>query len=1197
MKVNLVMDHKKDKNSALINKIKSILQREDTLLFIGSGISCWSNLPSWTGLVKQLAEFMENEGYNPEPVLKEMTNNLLVAASIGINQLSKPAFKAFIRNSCKVGHAKPHEIHRKIANLGARCYVTTNYDQLLEDALRAHQSSYHFQVITNKQPTDCATIMQVREKDFIFKPHGDIDDTESIVLTHEQYRELYGAKSYTLKTLETLLLTRTAVFLGFGLKDPDFLSIKDTIETTFKGSTCTHYAIMPDMEDDEKQYWFKNFGIQILSYDTKKLDNNVCDHTQLLKVLDSLSNEECYDVVDDKSSIANDVSDEMLNDSSILSILRYVSALNFKLHIENNIEFPLIATQVNKFRYYQKLSIDYLFQRNNDNLILIGNPGAGKSYSLKKYCNELSYNVRELCIRGSTDFTFLNIPLYIDLKHYNGSIWKMAEEQFALGISLEFLISKGMVVFVIDSFNEMPREYFENGLYEKDISEFLSTVKYCRVIIGSRTDEGLGKFNYPIYKLEEIDINFVLNYFEVNNIKIDEMFKYEILRLLQKPLFFKLLCDKKIEIEVNSTPKRIYDSFFDNLSKDFENRYGYKVDFIDMLKSIAYIATDEGREAFSYMELYTHIRKWINRHSSILIDERTVINWLIESQQFLVPAPKMRLSFFHQSITEYLASFEFANLYRSSPNQLSRCLKFTRWDQTLFLTLGFLNELESSEFIRYILETDIKLAVSASKYVEYGSEEIVSKILEYLISCKDFGSYNFNFNISGVIKNLPVTKQHEAQLRVLLDQHNMLGGDAAELLERIYGSKVKDELIEEMFSNVDDFNYMQSLGSLLSKYVSEAECIDIIRKLKQTKCSSIDSITSGFRQLFKNHSIDVLIEAFKPYEKLNTIQLGLLCDLLRDEHSQLSLKICADLIKLRVGEAIFSMYMLLEYGNVEFDINLFDDNFINSIEFLFTDKRYGKWAVSLLETSCKLCMELKERISSRMPKIMGEAKLIYLYCLRDKYQDQFWSEYFSYIENNTKQYDIIEGFENLEWSNLGTKMLELILKLRNIDILYSFLESIRNKTISFKISFEIVSSLLEWIYTSKASFENNTDSFILYLTGEFIAKHTDVEVQNKIVELFNGIGCIYRGFLGNFVLKHMNQLKVNDLSDDAINYLILKLYKKDGANNLLRYISSESFVEEYLIPLLSKDEEPLKSNLQEVLDSLGEHHMRRYNVF
>ena len=40
-------------------QLKPALKQEDTILFIGSGISCWAGLPSWTGLINRLADYLE----------------------------------------------------------------------------------------------------------------------------------------------------------------------------------------------------------------------------------------------------------------------------------------------------------------------------------------------------------------------------------------------------------------------------------------------------------------------------------------------------------------------------------------------------------------------------------------------------------------------------------------------------------------------------------------------------------------------------------------------------------------------------------------------------------------------------------------------------------------------------------------------------------------------------------------------------------------------------------------------------------------------------------------------------------------------------------------------------------------------------------------------------------------------------------
>ena len=87
---------------------------------------------------------------------------------------------------------------------------------------------------------------------YILKSHGDIDDIESIILTREDYAKLYQDTSNIAQTLKTLFLTRTVIFVGFGLNDPDFDYIRDHITNTYGCKQIVHYAIMPDMEEGQK---------------------------------------------------------------------------------------------------------------------------------------------------------------------------------------------------------------------------------------------------------------------------------------------------------------------------------------------------------------------------------------------------------------------------------------------------------------------------------------------------------------------------------------------------------------------------------------------------------------------------------------------------------------------------------------------------------------------------------------------------------------------------------------------------------------------------------------------------------------------------------------------------------------------------------------------------------------------------------
>ncbi len=195
------------------DQLRHAVQQEDTVLFIGSGISCWSDLPSWYGLLKQLANYLKSSDRDSQLVLKEIDQDLLQSASYGFDQMTHAEIGEFIRQACQFGNAHPHEIHRKIVSFGARCFITTNYDRLLEDSLRKWQSHHPFHTITNKQPFEQANIVQAKTLDFVFKPHGDVEDADSVVLTREHYRKLLegGERNYSLESLKTLLITRRVV--------------------------------------------------------------------------------------------------------------------------------------------------------------------------------------------------------------------------------------------------------------------------------------------------------------------------------------------------------------------------------------------------------------------------------------------------------------------------------------------------------------------------------------------------------------------------------------------------------------------------------------------------------------------------------------------------------------------------------------------------------------------------------------------------------------------------------------------------------------------------------------------------------------------------------------------------------------------------------------------------------------------------
>ena len=485
----------------LHRKLKRILAEDGTVLFIGSGISMWSGLPGWGQLLDEMANFVEQKGKDAGNIRYYSNSKPLLAADLGCEALGDNGLKLFIQSACRKGIAEPDIIHQLIINLGVSCYITTNYDQLLEQALKDNGLFKRFKVITNQEPAECAGLLLFNKRNFIFKPHGDMDKIESIILSERQYNDLYesGNKFYAYRALETLLTTRNVVFVGFGLTDPDFIRIMEKVRNEFHTNLYTHYAIMPDVSQIMKEYWYKNYGLEILSYETKVTENG-CDYSNLLEVLDSLATKN-RKPVKPKVIIKNEKKFRITKKLR-QGLNRFVWNSMQQLRIPEGLIFPLMVRVPDKYkRNYEYISVEDILSSDVRKFILTGNPGVGKTYFLKRYCIAQLKHLRKWCESGKTG-RIPQIPIYIDLKNYCGgnSIKTLIKDQFPEEIPILEWVNEGKALLLFDSFNEVERTYLENGSCIREIREYSYN---CDIVIATRFKDALDIY-LPVYQLEEV---------------------------------------------------------------------------------------------------------------------------------------------------------------------------------------------------------------------------------------------------------------------------------------------------------------------------------------------------------------------------------------------------------------------------------------------------------------------------------------------------------------------------------------------------------------------------------------------------------------------------------------------------------------------------------------------------------------------
>ena len=770
-----------------ITSIRKFLDQPDCIIFVGSGISQWAGLPSWSGLLGELADFLEAEGENSDLVRREMRHgDLLQAASYGFSKLTPAAIATFIRRAVRAGKAEPHAIHRAIVELGPSLFITTNYDKLIEQALAKWKPEQVYPApITNRHLVELAEILGARASHYVFKPHGDVDDASSI--TREQYRMLLPQVSRfkALEALKTLLISRPVLYVGFGLRDPDFMYLRDLLVNIYEGAVRDHWAILPDVGPDEIDYWRRQYGIRLMGYPTHARPDSSRDHRELLRLLEALA---------PARHISSSVS-KLGTAERVLAVTRYAAGLARRLApTVSPIEIRISATRSEQTGYwpmapYENWTITRFLTEGPDVAYLIGLPGAGKSYALRLVAAQLASKVQQACIDDMLDTPGLALPLLIDLKLYRGDLRAQIDAVLPPGFTLQKLLGAMRLKLFLDAYNELPSEYLEDGSLLAAIDALRTELGGLDVTITSRTSEGLqgdGSADQRIYEIDRFDEAHVDEVLQNRDIHLSGPFTEDIRHLLGRPFFLHLITSGAVDVPDQARPRDIYGSYVNKLDQAFTERFATSLPISLVLSKIAFRAIDERREAFPLDWLVAYFTGIDTANGPV--DVKEAVNWLV-SRDVLIPYSGHRASLVHQSVTEYYAGLELAR--QSKVNALSVRDTITRkkWDQCLFLALGLMEKAIADELLDHAIECDFQLAINAVRYAEEGQSAAVTCLLAAL-NKRARGADPMRF-MSLYLGRLPVGKEHVALLKELVKCGNSLGGEAVELLAVVEGEAFK----------------------------------------------------------------------------------------------------------------------------------------------------------------------------------------------------------------------------------------------------------------------------------------------------------------------------------------------------------------------------------------------------------------------
>jgi hypothetical protein len=223
------------------------------VLFCGAGISMSEGgLPSGGQLAQELAQ-RAGLGDVSGMTLPEVAQAYELEK--GLQSLI-----AYLSSRIEDPHLVPLRSHQLIAALPFQRIITTNWDNLLEEALR--QADRPFTKVVRDE--DVAYIDD--EKVLLIKLHGSIEQKDSLVITGDDYYDVFARLPETANLVHSYFATKTLLFLGFGLADEDFKRLYHEVVRHLGKHTRRAYAVQLDPAPLTVKYWQQK-NVQIIAAD------------------------------------------------------------------------------------------------------------------------------------------------------------------------------------------------------------------------------------------------------------------------------------------------------------------------------------------------------------------------------------------------------------------------------------------------------------------------------------------------------------------------------------------------------------------------------------------------------------------------------------------------------------------------------------------------------------------------------------------------------------------------------------------------------------------------------------------------------------------------------------------------------------------------------------------------------------------
>jgi SIR2-like domain len=222
---------------------------------VGAGMSLNARLPPskkmplWPDLGKALAEELTDF----------VSNGTLDAISAYQHEFGRAKLIERLTDILLITDAVPGEAHKAFCSIPFDIVCTTNFDFLLE---RQYEQTprYVYPVVDEEQ----LSISGSTAGTLLLKLHGDLHHPSRLIVTEEDYDAFLARYPLIATYLSNQLITKTALFIGYSLDDPDFRQIWNIVSDRLGRTRRMAYAVMTSARPSDITR-FERRGVKVIN--------------------------------------------------------------------------------------------------------------------------------------------------------------------------------------------------------------------------------------------------------------------------------------------------------------------------------------------------------------------------------------------------------------------------------------------------------------------------------------------------------------------------------------------------------------------------------------------------------------------------------------------------------------------------------------------------------------------------------------------------------------------------------------------------------------------------------------------------------------------------------------------------------------------------------------------------------------------